>query len=188
MSQNLTHLQQTAENSGEQSLPELADYVALFKAQKARVEALEEELAEAKKAFQQTAQEDIPNLLLQNGFTKLHLLSGETLTIKTEIAPTIKNMAEFAEFLAARGDDDILKTKLELGKVPAELLAEAQAALAALGLAAIPTQTVHPGTLKKYIREICRLESGLLYADEAAALQDLPECISVYTYYKTTLK
>lgn len=168
-------------------LDKLAYLVKQFKLYESHIKSLEDELKEAKARFNQVAQVELPELLLQNGLSEIKLATGEKIKVSQEIAATIKDAESFGEFLAARGDDDIMRTMLSLGKVPAPLLKKIVFTLMSeYNISPDAQQTVHPQTLKKYIKELCGI--GKEDADDCLSLQDLPESISVYTYYKTTIK
>ena len=174
------------EAPAQDSLQRLNTLVNKYKEQQETIERLEEQLSQAKTAFFKTAKEDIPNLLMQNGLSEIKLPSGE-------VAPTITNMEEFAQFLTERGEGSILKTQMELGKLDPSIVNSIRKMLVEkLDLYPDIKQTVHPMTLKKYIKELCLLNDSNPTFDENddthIPLQNLPKCVSAFTFYNTSIK
>lgn len=181
------------EAPAQDSLQRLNTLVNKYKEQQETIERLEEQLSQAKTAFFKTAKEDIPNLLMQNGLSEIKLPSGEKVSVKMEVAPTITNMEEFAQFLTERGDGSILKTQMELGKLDPSIVNSIRKMLVEkLDLYPDIKQTVHPMTLKKYIKELCLLNDSNPTFDENddthIPLQNLPKCVSAFTFYNTSIK
>lgn len=181
------------EAPAQDSLQRLNTLVNKYKEQQETIERLEEQLSQAKTAFFKTAKEDIPNLLMQNGLSEIKLLSGEKVSVKMEVAPTITNMEEFAQFLTERGEGSILKTQMELGKLDPSIVNSIRKMLVEkLDLYPDIKQTVHPMTLKKYIKELCLLNDSNPTFDENddthIPLQNLPKCVSAFTFYNTSIK
>lgn len=174
------------------ALERLHSLVKLYDEQAEAVAEAETALEVAKKAFNKTALEDIPELVLSTGLSELRLSDGRKLVVKEEISPSVKDATAFAAFVTERGEDDILKTTMQLGKLPENVIKALKRLLAEqLDLYPEITQSVHPMTLKKYIKEIC----GVGLEDPVARLGeryvpmcDLPNCVSVYRYYKTVIK
>lgn len=188
---DLSHL---LDHEQEQEIPldHLAQLVERFRFYEATIEKLEALLKEAKENFNAVSQVDIPQFLLQYGVSGVPLRSGEMLRISQEISASVKDMESFSEYVTERGDDDILKTTINVGKVPTEIAQKIQRLLMeTFDLSADVNRTVHPQTLKKYVKELCGIgmenpEERL--GDRYVALQELPEAVSVYTYFKTTIK
>ena len=181
------------EAPAQDSLQRLNTLVNKYKEQQETIERLEEQLSQAKTAFFKTAKEDIPNLLMQNGLSEIKLPSGEKVSVKMEVAPTITNMEEFAQFLTERGEGSILKTQMELGKLDPSIVNSIRKMLVEkLDLYPDIKQTVHPMTLKKYIKELCLLnDSNPTFEendDTHIPLQNLPKCVSAFTFYNTSIK
>jgi hypothetical protein len=186
-------LDQEAGAVSNSTLGELNRLVEKMKTMQAECEQLEAALIEAKRKFNQLSMIDIPQLLLSNGLSEIKLATGEKLKVSQNVSCTIKNMDAFAEFLTLRGDDAIIKTGFTVGKLPAEMVNKIRAALYKdFGLEAEINQTVHSATLQKYIKEICAIgvdadQAAEKLGDRYVPLQDLPESVSVYTYFKTAL-
>lgn len=154
---------------------------------KDRIKELEDELKDAKKKFNKVSQEEIPELLLQSGLSSVALDSGEKVTIKEDVSASVKDMPGFYRFLVERGDEAIVKTNLQFGKIPGEVLTKIQNHIAeTFELFPDVNQGVHYQTLQKYIRELCGIGGG---SDAEMSLAELDEeMVSVFTYYKTTVK
>ena len=190
MSNDLSHLMEALGTGDEKgALERLEALVVRYKREESEVEELEEKLKRAKERFNRTKQQDIPEVLLQNGLSEIRLKSGEKLRVTQKVSASIKDVEKFAAFLEARNDDDILKTVFELGKVPAEVLSIMKRTLAEqFEVYPKVKQTVHPQTLAKYIRELCGVGVEKREDEEFLALQDLPESVSVFVYYDTAIK
>lgn len=185
--QDLTHLLEDKADISDslERLHQLCDQ--WFKAKDA-VEAAEEALEAAKKNFNAISQVSIPELLGQYGLSEIKLASGAKVTVTLEVSPSVKDMPAFVKFLEERGESDIVKTDLSFGKLDQSILKMITRMLAErLELYPEVKSGVHPMTLKKYVKELCGI--GLKEPNERCIpLQDLPDCISAYTYNKTTIK
>lgn len=179
------------EDQQEIPLDQLKKLVDRFRKADKEVNELEEKLKVAKEIFNQVSQTDIPQFLLQYGVSGVPLSTGEMLRIKQEISASVKDIDSFSDFLTERGDDDILKTNIKVGKVPTEIAQKiAQMLVETYGLSADIERSVHSMTLKKYVKELCGI--GMENAEERLGdryvpLQELPESVSVFTYFKTTI-
>jgi hypothetical protein len=170
---------ETITDSALDKLKELADE---FQAKQFAVEQLEEKLRIAKEQFNQVSQQAIPELLNKYGLSEIRLANGHKIKIEQKISATIKDMPAFAQYLAERGDDGIIKSVAQLGKVEQAELDKIRRFCAELGLVVEFAQSVHPQTLSKYLREVTVVGDGDLN------IAELPDRLSVYTFYKTTIK
>lgn len=151
----------------------------------------EAELADLKKAYGMLTGETIPQLLLSTGVSELKSAQGYKVKVIPDVSVTVANYAEFGEWLAARGDAGIMKTTFELGKLDSDTQREAWSLLSdKLGLYPDVKQVVHPQTLKRYIKDVCQVgEEHPTYGDGIhMPVDELPECLKTYTYYKTQIK
>lgn len=170
------------------SLDRLKTLCAEWQRRKEEVERLEELLSEAKQRFNKVSQEALPEFLAQSGLSEVKLDDGSKVKVTQEVSPTITDMAEFVQFLADRGESAIVKTDFSLGKVDASIVSSLQRVLAEkLGLYPEVKNTIHPATLKKYVKEVCGLGQETV-PEGCLSLQDLPPCLKVYTYFKTDIK
>lgn len=173
------------------TLQRLRELMIAYKEQQAAVMDLEDKLSTAKAAFNKTAQEDIPNLLLQSGLSQIKTPWGEKVTVKQEVSPTVTDMAKFAEFLDKRGEGFILKSTMELGRLDTSIVRKIQKLLYEyLNMMPEVKTSIHPSTLKKYIRELCCVgeENPGYDGERHIPLSELPDCVKAFTYYKTTIK
>lgn len=195
MAQDLSFLQADAQYSdglASTALERLQRLVIRFEEEANEVEALEEKLAEAKKRYNKTSMEDIPEVLLGAGLSELRLADGRKVVVKEEISASVKDSTAFANFVKGRGDDDILKTTMVLGKLPDNILSSLKRLLAEnLDLYPEVNQTVHSATLKKYVKEITGMgmeNPAERLGERYIPMQELPECVSVFRFFKTTIK
>lgn len=146
---------------------------------------LELELEKASKLVSFLGTQRIPELFSAYGVSELKL--GKTkVAVKADASVTLTDAEQFRAFLVERGDDDIVKTSFELGKVPDEVVEKVKREMFDnYGLLPTVKSSVHPQTLKKYIKDLCGINQP---EGEYLSLQDLPDCVKVYTYYKTTVK
>lgn len=164
----------------------LGNLITRYKETQKKIAYLEDELKAAKESFNQVSQREIPELLIQNGLSQIQLSTGEKVTVKQEVSVSIKDMEEFAAFLAKTGNEDILKTSIQVGKLPQEILEKLRALMYdAFALEPQISYTCHPQTLKKFVKELCGIGSD---APGSIPLQDMPPCASVYTYFNTVIK
>lgn len=189
---DLTHLITDAPNTEEtmDTLQRLKELISLYELQEERVKTLENELAEAKAQFNKTSQEEIPNLLLQSGLGQIKTPWGKKVTIKREVSPTIVDMQRFEQFLTEKGGSDIVKTTMEFGKLDTSVVRSIQKLIyEKLDILPETKQTIHPMTLKKYIKELCLVgEENPEYDEHHIPLEQLPDCVKVFSFYKTTIK
>ena len=157
-----------------------------------KIERAEQVLKELQTAFNKVSMEEIPSLLGGAGLSEIRLADGRKVTVKAEISASVTDPEAFAQYVTDRGDDYLLKTTMELGKLPDNVLSALRKLLATeLELYPEIKQSVHPQTLKKYIREITgagkedpEAELGTRYVPMA----ELPESVSIFNYFKTTIK
>lgn len=171
------------------TLEQLKKLLDQYASAKARVDALENDLAKEKKVFNQLSMEDIPNLLLSKGISEIKLPDKRKVIVKPDLNVTITDMEAFSEFLTERGDSEILKTTLEVGKLDNSIVNAIRKLLAThLELYPEVTQKVHPATLKKYIKELCFVSSDSDPFEDRIDIKDLPSYIRAYTFNKTIVK
>jgi len=187
----LSHLAQAAEKEdGVQQTDSLLKLTALADQwinRKAEYILLEHKAAEAKKLFNKTSQEDIPNAMMEVGLSELKLTDGQKISFKEDVSCSIKDYNKLDEFLTERGEDGMMKITLEVGKVPKSILRMILKDLTEkYDISAMPKQFVHPATMAAYIRRLCGI-NGKTVAEVAVA--DIDETmLSIYRYYKTTIK
>jgi hypothetical protein len=188
---NLEHLKREAEKeAGEPKQDSLLTITALaqeWKERKAEYILLEHKAAEAKKLFNETSQEKIPNAMMEVGLSELKLSDGQKVSFKEDVSCSIKDYNKLDEFLTERGDDGMMKITLEVGKVPKSILRMILKDLTdKYDISAVPKQFVHPATMAAYIRRLCGIDGKTVAEVQVADIDE--EMLSVYRYYKTTIK
>lgn len=141
-------------------IAELADKAQQYERE---IERTETELASLKTQYRMLVETTIPAVCAEaGGLTQIKLTSGVELRIDNFVDARIS--AEHApaafEWLRANGHDDIIKRELTLqfgrgDDKQAELVRDE---LCRLGLSPTDRESVHPGTLKAFVRE--RMETG----------------------------
>ena len=146
----------------------------------------EASLAEYKERAREISQKEIPELLAQYGLSEIKLKDGRKVTVKQDCRATVKNFDEFYAFMQARGEENLIKTTLELGKVPAVAVVAAQkAVLQATGVAPESKTTIAPQTLWAWVRT--NIGMGKTVPDELLNKDSIPG-VSVYTFSETKIK
>lgn len=172
---------------GSDSLRLIGVRVAQLDACNAEIARLEELLAEQKGNKKQLEQEDIPNLMSSCGLSEVKLQDGRKVTVGPQVSASIKDMGEFVAYLSERGEDGIVKTVANMGKVPTDILRSVRKVVyEATGIVLEFEQSIHSATLKKWAREVTGLAEGV--EQSRINIQDLPPCLSVWTYNTTKVK
>lgn len=187
--QDLSFLVEESENvvAPDNVLARIAAKAEEYKASRQRLADLEEAMKDEKKLFNKISQEDLPTLLRANGLESVTLQTGEKVSVKEDLSASIKDAEKLAKFLEERGDDALIKTTMEFGKVPAEILEHMRRTLADnYGLYPDIKQTVHSQTLAKYFRNLCGI--GGEHEAEFPLAQIDPKMVTVFTFFKTTIK
>ncbi len=188
---NYEHLEQSAEDSQEERTGDsLLNLTALaFDWQQAKeIHAdLEQQAKDAKKAFNKISQELIPEAMMESGLSEIKLADGKKVSFKEDISCSIKDYNKLDEFLSARGEDGMMKITLDVGKVPKNILRMILQELSEkFEIQAVPKQFVHPATMAAYMRRLCGI-NGITEAEVSVAEID-PEMVSIFRFYKTTVK
>jgi len=166
-------------------LSELSRVVALaelMRRQKTELEALEEQLAIAKKAMLKTEREDLPQLMAEVGLSELKLEDGTVISIKEEVDAKISeaNRASAMGWLADHGFGGIIKTEVSVmfGAGSHDDALHLVESLNGQGYSgAQMAETVHPSTLKAFVKE------------QLAAGTALPfDLLGIFPYSKAILK
>ena len=183
----LDHLNEEAEQAGEDSLQRIRRLAEDYKDRETIVKRLEAELKEAKKAFNKVSMELIPQAMMEVNIQSFQLDTGENVSFKEEVKASVKDYDRFYNFLEDRGDAALMKISLIIGKVPQSILAKiVQELHNNFGILAETKMFIHPMTLNKYIRELCGLGAA---EDAEMTLAELDDAmIAAYTYYKTKVK
>lgn len=172
---NLEKLNKLAKNElvpkGELSkLKRLIDSQLLLEGKKKN---LENELKEVSTNINKLALFDIPNFLAIYGLSRIKLITGEEVTVKSDVNVTIKDFDKFYIFLKERRDDAIVKSVTEITEPTDKVLKF----LNKHKVDFITERKIHPQTLNKYFREFTSL------GDE-----EVPKSVSVYAFSKAKIK
>ena len=168
------------------SLEKLANLVNLLEDYNDSIADYEATLAEYKERAREISQKEIPELLAQYGLSEIKLKDGRKVTVKQDCRATVKDFDEFYAFMQARGEENLIKTTLELGKMPAvAVLAAQKAVLQATGIAPESKTTIAPQTLFAWVRTNIGL--GKTVPDELLDKDSIPG-VSVYTFSETKIK
>lgn len=118
---------------------------------------LEEQLKQAKEALRQTSDVDLPNAMAEVGLSSFTLSNGTKISVKDEVYASIPKECQEKAFLWLRNHDfgSLIKNQIiaEFGKGEDEEAHEAAALLAEHGWRPQQKESVHPMTLKAFIRE-----------------------------------
>ena len=119
---------------------------------------LEEKLELKKQELNRVRDNDLPNALLEIGIQEVTLKSGHKISIKREAYASITEERQAAAFawLREKGHGSIIKNLIyaEFGKGEDERAIEAAQVLSEAGFTPNQKETVHPMTLKAFIKEM----------------------------------
>lgn len=144
------------------SLKRISELGALMQEQQQAVAAAEAELRARKAALLRTQREDLPELMRECGVSELRLASGARVTLREDVEARITEARRAAahEWLIERGFGGLICTAVEVdfprgARGAAVELAERLTAEGVVpkGGELFVTESVHPATLKAFIRE-----------------------------------
>lgn len=170
--------------TGSDALARIAALAELLKMQQREVEALEEQLRQAKEVMRATETEDLPELMTELGLTEIKLVDGSKVEVKPDIQCGIseERRGEAHRWLEAHGFGGLIKTTVAVGygrDERAEALVAAREIEAATGRAVAVNEAVHPATLKAFLKE--QLELG------PEGSNPPPELFGVYTFSRAKI-
>lgn len=120
------------------------------------------ELAELQAKYDKIMRDQIPTIMEELGMAEFKLTDGSVVSWKEDFRCGLTDERKPVAFawLEEKGFDGIIKTKVlsEFGKGEMERAKEAQAALEKAGFGASLDRSVHPMTLKSFVKE--QLEEG----------------------------
>ncbi len=145
------------------------------------VSELETELKAKKEELRLTSEQELPDAMQQAGLTQITLSSGEKISINEFYNAHISkaNQEKAYEWLATNGHEGLIKNEvlLKFGREETEVVDETVSALQSRGLSPEVRQSVHPSTLKAFVKE--QITSG----------NDIPtEPFGIYIGTKATIK
>ena len=142
---------------------------------------LEAELKAKKEEFRTTSEQELPDAMQAAGLTQIKLNSGENISINEFYNAHISkaNQEKAYEWLTANGHEGLIKNEvlLKFGREESLVVDETVSALQARGLSPQVRQSVHPSSLKAFVKE--QFTSG----------NDIPtEPFGIYIGTKATIK
>jgi hypothetical protein len=144
------------------SLGRVARMAARILEYEAHIAQLQEQVASASEALRRLQEVELPETMDEVGLTTFTLSDGSKLEIKPFYGASIKEENKPAAFgwLEENGHEDLIKNeiKLALGRGEADRAAYLQELLSANGFKFERKESVHPGTLKAFVKE--QVEAG----------------------------
>jgi hypothetical protein len=146
-----------------------------------QVATLEEDLKAKKEELRLTSENELPDAMQSAGLTQITLTTGEKISIASFYNAHISkaNQEKAYEWLTSNGHEGLIKNEvlLKFGREEIEVVDQTVSALQARGLSPEVRQSVHPSTLKAFIKE--QLGAGI----------DIPsEPFGIYIGTKATIK
>jgi len=142
---------------------------------------LEAEIKVKKEALRLVSEQELPDAMQAAGLTQIILSSGEKISVNEFYSAHISkaNQEKAYEWLVSNGHEGLIKNEVSLkfGREESEVVNETVYALQARGLSPEVRQSVHPSTLKAFVKE--QFTSG----------NDIPtEPFGIYIGTKATIK
>ena len=146
-----------------------------------QVAEIESMLKAKKEELRLTSEQELPDAMQSAGLTQITLSSGEKISIKEFYNAHISkaNQEKAYEWLTANGHEGLIKNEvlLKFGREESLVVEETVSALQSRGLSPEVRQSVHPSTLKAFVKE--QFTSG----------NDIPtEPFGIYIGTKATIK
>jgi len=143
--------------------------------------ALEAEFKAKKEELRLTSEQELPDAMQAAGLTQIILSTGEKISIKEFYSAHISkaNQEKAYQWLLSNGHEGLIKNEvlLKFGREESETVRETVSALQSRGLAPEIRQSIHPSTLKAFVKE--QLTTG----------NDIPtEPFGIYIGTKATIK
>ena len=118
---------------------------------------LEANLKAKKEELRLTSEQELPDAMQAAGLTQIKLNSGENISINEFYNAHISkaNQEKAYEWLTANGHEGLIKNEvlLKFGREESLVVDETVSALQARGLSPQVRQSVHPSTLKAFVKE-----------------------------------
>lgn len=188
MSDNMEHLMEHVADEPEvDALEAISMYAKELIEVRKELKAVEDQAKELKKHVTKFEQDLIPNAMLKVGMTSFEMKTGEKIAIKENLSCSVVDYNRLYEFLEEQGDDSLMRTSIELGKLPQNILNMVMKELKnKYDLDCSHKLNMHPSTLKAYFNRLCGIGGEV---EAIVPLSELPEeMVKTFTYYKTTVK
>ena len=142
---------------------------------------LEADLKAKKEELRLTSEQELPDAMQAAGLTQIKLNSGENISINEFYNAHISkaNQEKAYEWLVSNGHEGLIKNEvlMKFGRDESEIVEQTVSALQSRGLSPEVRQSVHPSTLKAFVKE--QFTSG----------NDIPtEPFGIYIGTKATIK
>ena len=142
---------------------------------------LEAELKAKKEELRLTSEQELPDAMQAAGLTQITLSTGEKISINEFYNAHISkaNQEKAYEWLVSNGHEGLIKNEvlMKFGRDESEVVEQTVSALQSRGLSPEVRQSVHPSTLKAFVKE--QFTSG----------NDIPtEPFGIYIGTKATIK
>ena len=142
---------------------------------------LEAELKAKKEELRLTAEQELPDAMQAAGLTQITLSTGEKISVNEFYNAHISkaNQEKAYEWLVSNGHEGLIKNEvlMKFGRDESEVVEQTVSALQSRGLSPEVRQSVHPSTLKAFVKE--QFTSG----------NDIPtEPFGIYIGTKATIK
>tara|TARA_R100000742_G_C4277326_1_gene99102 strand:+ start:275 stop:850 length:576 start_codon:yes stop_codon:yes gene_type:complete len=168
----------TASNSELSTVSELANKQLKLASELAELEGL---VKQKKEQLRLTTEQELPDAMQQAGLNEIVLSTGEKISISEFYSAHISkaNQDKAYEWLVSNGHEGIIKNEVSLkfNRGETDIVDQTVSNLKARGLSPEVKQSVHPSTLKAFVRE--QVTSG----------NDIPtETFGIYIGTKATIK
>lgn len=175
------------EQPEETTLEAIALYAEALEIKREEKAKLEVELAAVNKEVTKLEQVLLPETMLKLGITSLTLKSGKVVSIKEELSCSVVDYEKLYDFLEEQGDGSLMKTSIEVGKLPQNVLNRVIRDLKEqYDIDGEGRMYIHPSTLKAYFKRLCGVGGDDQAKVPIASLDT--EMVNTYTYYKTGIK
>lgn len=188
MNEGLDHLTDHVADAPEvSSLEQISEYGKQLVIKRDELTKLEVQVKEKKKEITKLEQELLPEALISVGLSSISLSDGNTISISEEISCSVADYELLEKFLEEQGDDALLKSTLEVGKLPNNIMNMILRELKnTYDIDAVNKTYIHPATLKAYFKRLCGIGTN---AEAKVPLAEINEdMINTYTYYKVAIK
>ena len=184
---SIEHLVQAAENEepDEVTLESVAEYGKALVSENDKLKELKAALKEQQARVTKLSQELLPQAMGQIGLSSMELAGGGKITVKEDVSCSVIDIDKLYAFLDERGDAALVKTNIEMGKLPPEILnGIIKLIYDTYNVECTGGLKIHPSTLNAYVRKLCGINGGDCEIPLAALDESI---IKAYVYYKTTI-
>ena len=188
MTDSLSHLTEHVSDAPDvSSLETIMTYAEALVEKRAELEKLELECKEKKAEVTKLEQELLPQAMLSAGLNSLELRSGAKVSVKEELSCSVKDYSMLYDFLEEQGDDSLMKTSIEIGKLPQNIINRILRELkSTYDIDGTSKLYIHPSTLKAYFKRLCGVGGDSEATVPIAAISE--EMLAIFTYYKVGIK